>query len=182
MKASLETSALFLSTTLELKNFVSPDLKFHCFLLPNLEIFRIIRKISSLSGNFSGYPETFRTIRKISGLSGNFPGYPEIFCIIRKISSLSGNYLKGLETSQCNFKGYAQKLSGRAKTFRMAMPRCHDGFWASGGRDEGGCDKWGTVLLSTFPQTQDNSSQKVFLACTAVIEKLDFTSQFECGW
>ena len=35
MKASLETSALFLSTTLELKNFVSPDLKFHCFLLPN---------------------------------------------------------------------------------------------------------------------------------------------------
>ena len=27
---------------------------------------------------------------------------------------------------------YAQKLSGRAKTFWMAMPRCHDGFWASG--------------------------------------------------
>ena len=79
MKASLETSALFLFTTLELINFVSPDLKFHCFLLPNLEIFQIIQKISSLAGNFPGYPETFKAIRK--GLRAktfrtrkNFPG------------------------------------------------------------------------------------------------------------
>ena len=93
--------------------------------------FRIIQKISSLSRNFPGYPEIFRIIRKISSLSGNFPGYPEIFRIIRKISSLSGNYLKGLETSQCNFKGYAQKLSRRAKTFQMAMPIRRRGFWAS---------------------------------------------------
>ena len=115
-------------------------------------------EISSLSGNFSGYPETFRTIRKISKLSKNFPGYsgnfldhPENIQTIRKLSRLFGNFLDhpediqtirtlsgpsgnfpdGLETSQCNFKGYAQKLSGRAKTFRMAMPRCHDGFCAS---------------------------------------------------
>ena len=120
------------------------------------EIFWIIRKICSLSGNVSGYPETFQIIRKISSLSGkyptyletfqpiqklsrlsrNFPGYPEIFWIIWKISSLSRNFQsrnfpKGPETPHCNFRGYAQKLSGRAKTFRMAMPPCHPGFWDS---------------------------------------------------
>ena len=95
------------------------------------ETFQAIQKLSRLSRNFSRYPEIFQIIRKISSLSGNFPGYPEIFRIIRKISSLSGNYLKGPETSQCNFKGYAQKLSGRAKTFRVAMPPCHPGFCAS---------------------------------------------------
>ena len=96
-----------------------------------LETIQAIRKLSTLSRNFPRCPEIFRIIRKISSLSGNFPGYPEIFRIIRKISSLSGNYLKGPETSQCNFKGYAQKLSGRAKTFRVAMPPCHPGFCAS---------------------------------------------------
>ena len=96
------------------------------------EIFWIIRKICSLSGNVSGYPETFQIIRKISSLSGKYPAYPENFQTIRKKSRLSGNFPKGPETSQCNFKGYAQKLSGRAKTFRMAMPPCHPGFWDSG--------------------------------------------------
>ena len=48
MKASLETSALFLSTTLELKNFVSPDLKFHCFLLPNFRSKDSLRIFSDL--------------------------------------------------------------------------------------------------------------------------------------
>ena len=118
MKASLETSALFLSTTLELKNFVSPDLKFHCFLLPNFRSKDSSRSFSDLetTGPFQsmfisaskadcfeflsdficfwrklpGYPETFLTIWKISGLSGNFPGYPETFWTIRKISRLSG--------------------------------------------------------------------------------------------
>ena len=96
------------------------------------EIFRIIRKISSLSGNFSGYPETFQAIQKLSRSSGKYPAYPENFQTIRKKSRLSGNFPKGPETSQCNFKGYAQKLSGRAKTFQMAMPPCHLGVWASG--------------------------------------------------
>ena len=80
---------------------------------------------------FVWFIKTFWTIRKIFRLSGNFPGYLETFWTIRKISRLSGNFPKGPETSQCNFKGYAQKLSGRAKTFRMAMPPCHPGFWAS---------------------------------------------------
>ena len=91
--------------------------------------------------NFPDYPETFQIIRKLLRLSGNFPGYPETFRTIQKISRLSryfpetfriiGNFPDNLESSQCNFKGYTQKLSRRAKTFRMAMPPCHQGFWAS---------------------------------------------------
>ena len=96
-----------------------------------LETLQAIRKLSRLSEKYPDYLENIQPIRKLSRLSGNFPGYPEIFRIIRKISSLSGNYLKDPETSQCNFKGYAQKLSGRAKTFRVAMPPCHPGFCAS---------------------------------------------------
>ena len=86
-----------------------------------------IWKLSRLSGNFPGYLETFWTIRKLAGPSGNFPGYPEPFRTILT----NRNFPDGLEISQCNFKGYAQKLSGCAKTFRMAMPPCHPGFWAS---------------------------------------------------
>ena len=102
------------------------------------ETFRTIWKISrlsetfQLSGNFRDHPENIRTIRKISGISGNFPGYQETFQTIPKIFRLSGNFADSPQTSQYIFKGYAQKLSGRAKTFRMAMPRCHDGFCASG--------------------------------------------------
>ena len=117
-----------------------------------------IRKLSSLSGNFSGYPETFQAIQKLSRSSGKYPAYPENFQTIRKKSRLSGNFSKGPETSQCNFKGYAQKLSGRAKTFRMAMPRCHDGFWAS--------DSWSLTHLRprvcsliVFDPLQDASSE-----------------------
>ena len=100
-------------------------------------------------GNFPDNPENIGTIQKLSRLSENFPGYPETFRTIQKISRLSGyfpetfrtigNFPDNLESSQCNFKGYTQKLSGRAKTFRMAMPRCHDGFCASG------------LLLPPFP-------------------------------
>merc|ERR1712240_876388 len=91
-----------------------------------------IRKTSSLSGKYPAYPETFQAIQKLSRSSGKYPAYPENFQTIRKKSRLSGNFPKGPETSQCNFKGYAQKLSGCAKTFRMAMPPCHPGFWDSG--------------------------------------------------
>ena len=91
----------------------------------------LIEKLSRLSGNFPDHPNTFKTIRRLSRLSGNLLAFPETFQIIRKLSGPSGNFPDGLETSQCNFKGYAQKLSGRAKTFRMAMPPCHPGFWAS---------------------------------------------------
>ena len=80
---------------------------------------------------YSDYPETFQAIQKLSRLYRNFLDHLENIQTIRKLSGPSGNFPDGLETSQCNFKGYAQKLSGRAKTFRMAMPRCHDGFCAS---------------------------------------------------
>ena len=96
------------------------------------ETFRTIRKILGLSGDFPDHLENIRTIRRLSGPSGKYPDYPENIQTIRKLSGPLRNFPDGLETSQCNFKGYAQKLSGRAKTFRMAMPRCHDGFWASG--------------------------------------------------
>ena len=112
-----------------------------------------IRKLSSLSGNFSGYPETFQAIQKLSRSSGKYPAYPENFQTIRKKSRLSGNFPKGPETSQCNFKGYAQKLSGRAKTFRMAMPPCHPGFWDSG---EGG--QW-TISSNALSCSPDCTSQ-----------------------
>ena len=89
-------------------------------------------------GNLPDYPETQQTIQALFRLSGNFTDHPEtfqfipnFFQVICKFSRLFGNLPDYPETSQCNFKGYAQKLSGRAKTFRMAMPRCHDGFWAS---------------------------------------------------
>ena len=76
MKASLETSALFLSTTLELKNFVSPDLKFHCFLLPNFRSKDSSRSFSDLETT-GPFQSTFQAIRKFSGSiykgSGNFP-------------------------------------------------------------------------------------------------------------
>ena len=91
-----------------------------------------IRKLFRLSGNFPGYPEIFRIIRKISSLSGNFLGYPETFWTIQLISTLSRNFPKGPESPHCNFRVYSQNLSERAKTFRMAMPPCYPGFWASG--------------------------------------------------
>ena len=64
------------------------------------ESFRTISKLSRLSRNFPGYPETFWP-------SGKYSDYPNTFRTIRKFSR------------RCNFKDYAQKLSGRAKTFRM---------------------------------------------------------------
>ena len=81
-------------------------------------------KLSRLSRNFSDHLENIQPIRKLSRLSRNFADHPAI-------SRLSGSFPDGPETSQCNFKGYAQKLSGRAKTFRVAMPPCHPGFCAS---------------------------------------------------
>ena len=111
----------------------------------HLETSHTIQKVSRPSLNFldrleilwaiwnlPDHSDTFQTTQKLSRSSGKYPAYPGNFQTIRKKSRLSGNFPKGPETSQCNFKGYAQKLSGRAKTFRMAMPPCHPGFWDSG--------------------------------------------------
>ena len=65
--------------------------------------------------HFSDYPETSQTTWTLSRPSGKYPGYSESFeaiqklSTIRKISKLSGNSPGYPETSQCNFKGYAQK-------------------------------------------------------------------------
>ena len=63
---------------------------------------KITQKLSRPSRNFPDHPETLQTIWKLSRPSVNFP---------------------------VQFQGSAQKLSGCAKTFWMAMPRCHDGLW-----------------------------------------------------
>ena len=47
-----------------------------------------------------------------------------------KLSRLSENLPNGPETS-VQFQGLRAKTFRTPKTFRMAMPRCHDGFWAS---------------------------------------------------
>ena len=84
-----------------------------------------------LFSRVSDHPENIQTIRKLSRQSGNFLDYPETFQTIWKISRLSGNFPKGPETPHYNIRGYGQKLSRRTKTFRMAMPPCHPGFWDS---------------------------------------------------
>ena len=78
------------------------------------------QNLSRLSGNFPDYLETSQTILTLSRLSGNLPDYPETFQTIRKLSRPS--------TSQCDFEDYTQKPSGRARMFRMAIPRYHNGF------------------------------------------------------
>ena len=105
-----------------------------------------IWKISRLSGFFPGFLETFWTIRIISGLSENFPVYRENFpdhsetiLTIWKLSRPFGKYQDYSETFQAIRK--FSRLSGNfpvqfqglcAETFWMAMPPCHQSFWASG--------------------------------------------------
>jgi len=86
--------------------------------------FQTVRKLSKLSGNFPDCPETFQTVRTLSRLSGNFPDCPETFQTIWKLSRQL-TWFKG------QFCIYAQKLSGRAKTFRDAMHPRILGFSAS---------------------------------------------------
>ena len=130
MKASLETSALFLSTTLELKNFVSPDLKFHCFLLPN---FRSKKFFEEFFWSWNHWPipinvhlslksrllwislwfhmllehwsHTFYncflwSFAKVSMQVQGIACYPETFQAIRKFSGSSGKYPAYPETFQ----------------------------------------------------------------------------------
>ena len=64
---------------------------------------QIIQKITSLTRNFSGYPENFRIkniqpIRKLSRLYGNFPDHPKNIQTIWKVSRQSRNF--PVETQQ----------------------------------------------------------------------------------
>ena len=83
-----------------------------------LETSWTIRKRSRLSGNFPDSPKTFQTTPKLSRLSGYSSDYTKIFQAIQKLSIWSGNFTE-------QFQGL------RARTFWMAMPRCHDGFCVS---------------------------------------------------
>ena len=88
------------------------------------ENIQTLRNLSRLSGNFLDHPENiqkirnlFQAIRKLSGPSVKYPKKTENFKTIRTYFRQYGNFQDGPETSQCNFKGYAQKISGW---------QCHD--------------------------------------------------------
>ena len=148
-----------------------------------LETFQIGCKPSRLSGNFPDCqncfpycPETIQTVRKPFRLSGNFPDCPETFQTLQnffqtdqKPSKLSENFQDCPEAFQTVQKLhrlmlcfdlilgpiciYAQKLSGRAKTFRLAMPtrqRAFSDSELSQGKNKGvnlGWNACGKVLL-----------------------------------
>ena len=91
--------------------------------LENPDSFEIIWKIGSHLEN----RDSFEIIRKIgSHLEKN----PDSFETIRKIGKIR-IVLKVLTQFKRFFRLYAQKLSGRAKTFRVAMLPCYPGFSAS---------------------------------------------------
>ena len=83
-----------------------------------------------LSENFPGYYKVFKIISKLPRPSRHFQDYPKTLLIIEKLSRPSGNFpvpfqrlrAKTFRTRK-NFID-TQKLSGHAKTFRMAIPRC----------------------------------------------------------
>ena len=114
------------------------------------ETFSTVQKVSRLSVNFPDYPETFHSVQKLSRLSGKLLDCLESFQTVKKLSRLSQNFPDCQETFPTlqnlsrvmffitNFWGqfyrHAQKLSGRAKTFRSTMPTRRRGFSASGQR------------------------------------------------
>ena len=121
------------------------------------ETFKTVCHLSRLSGILPDCPETFQTVWYISRLSGHFPCGPKIFHTVIKLSKLSGNFPICLGTLQTIWHiprlsrnlpdcpktfqtytmfdlifRYAQKLSGRGKTFRSAMSTRQRGFSDSG--------------------------------------------------
>ena len=128
--------------------------------LENPYSFEIIRKIGShleKSGQFWNNPENWQSSGKSrqfwnhlenwqsSGKSGQFWNHPENWQSSGKKSGQFWNHpenwkssgkirivLKVLRQFKRFFRLYAQKLSGRAKTFRVAMLPCYPGFCASG--------------------------------------------------
>ena len=136
--------------------------------LENPYSFEIIRKIGShleKSGQFWNNPENWQSSGKSrqfwnhlenwqsSGKSGQFWNHPENWQSSGKKSGQFWNHpenwkssgkirivLKVLRQFKRFFRLYAQKLSGRAKTFRVAMLPCYPGFSASGSRTAAG---WG---------------------------------------
>ena len=106
-----------------------------------------------MSGQFLKRPDSFQTVRTAFKPSGQFSNRLDnmesvqtVLKIIPFEYELICNYSSCLDVIQTNkaklgflewlFVSYAQKLSGRAKTFRVAMLPCYRGFWASGGLEE----------------------------------------------
>ena len=80
---------------------------------------------SGKSGQFWNHPENWQSSGK---KSGQFWNHPENWKSSGKIRIV----LKVLRQFKRFFRLYAQKLSGRAKTFRVAMLPCYPGFWPLG--------------------------------------------------
>ena len=105
---------------------------------------RSLRPLLRITSTTSGPPTCFEIIRKIGShpeKSGQFWKHPEnwrssgkIRTVLKPSGKSSGNFRIVLKVLG-QFKGfvllYAQKLSGRAKTFRVAMLPCYPGFCAS---------------------------------------------------
>ena len=78
--------------------------------LISLETFKVVWKLSMLSGNFPGCLETFQVIWKLSRLYANFPDCLETFQVVLNPSRSSGNFPDDLETFQVvrNFPDYVE--------------------------------------------------------------------------
>ena len=87
------------------------------------EIFQEIQKLSGPSRKYPDYPESFQDIQKFSRVSETFPDHPVNIKTIQKLSRPSGNFPDCPESSKCNFKGNAQKLS---------RWQCHDAMMVFG--------------------------------------------------
>ena len=85
-----------------------------------LETFQIFQKLSRMSGNFPDCPETFWIFRKLSRLSSIFPDCLETFQTFQKLSRL----ILCFDLILGQFCRYAQKLSGRGKTFWSSCVIC----------------------------------------------------------
>ena len=96
-----------------------------------LDTFYIIWKLSSSSGHFLDHLDTFQIIWTLFRSSGNFPVQPDTLHITWIIlCEASGHFPSYPEIFQ-PMLNLSQKLSGFAKTFRVAMLPCYPGFWAS---------------------------------------------------
>ena len=153
--------------------------------LENPYSFEIIRKIGShleKSGQFWNNPENWQSSGKSrqfwnhlenwqsSGKSGQFWNHPENWQSSGKKSGQFWNHpenwkssgkirivLKVLRQFKRFFRLYAQKLSGRAKTFRVAMLPCYPGFSASV------CAPHHQISAKSAPQKTHNCNKARFV-------------------
>ena len=103
----------------------------HIF-LDGLETFRMIWKLSGLSGNFLNDLETFRMILKLSRWSRNFPDGLKTFQMVWKLSRCSGIFLNGLQTFRIGWKDIntaKQASTVRSRKWAKSMIRAMIFWW-----------------------------------------------------